>query len=303
MRCDPTLLSTATASALLIVLAVAPAAATENGATHYPLGTSTVVTALMPPPGTTVGLSYTSYYTAGRVNDGKGDPAASGFRLNLVAEGLRPLHTWTAFEGVSWSSAIVLVAVYADLHVAGAHGSGGGFGDLVIQPLFLSAAFGDVRLMFGFDVSLPTGDFDKSKLVNPGLNYVTYAPQAALTWFPTKEFELSLFAIAGFNSRNPATRYTSGTYVDLDYAVGYRPIPSLRGFQASVVGYMFQQVTDDTLNGRRFQDGHRGRVFAIGPQVSYNFVRGGVVLKWEHEMAVKNRAVGDHVQLQLGLRF
>lgn len=302
MRRDPPL-STATVAALLIVLAVSPAGATEDGRTHYPLGTSTVVSALMPPPGAPVVLNYTSYYTAARLNDGKGDPAVSGFRVNVVADAVRPLHTWTAFEGVSWSSGIVLTALHADVHVAGAHGSGGGLADLVIQPLFLSAAFGDARLMFGFDVSLPTGNFDKTKLVNPGLNYVTYAPQAALTWFPTKEFELSLFAIAGFNSRNPATRYTSGTYVDLDYAVGYRPIPSLRGFQASVVGYMFQQLTDDTLNGRRFLDGHRGRVFAIGPQVNYNFARGGIVLKWEHEMTVKNRAVGDHVQLQFGLRF
>jgi hypothetical protein len=288
---------------LVIFLAGSPAGATENGLAHYPTGTNTIVPALVPPPGESVLLNYVTFYTADRVNNSKGDSAVPGYRLNALADAARLLHTWTAFDGVSWTTGVVLIASYAEVHVPNRSASGGGFGDLVIQPLLLTAAFGDLHVLGGFDVTFPTGHFSKRELVNPGFNYPTYALQGALTWLPTKELELSLFSTAGFNMKNPATHYTSGSYVDFDYSVGYRPIPSLPAFQASVVGYLFEQVTDDKLNGHLFLDGHRGQAFAIGPQVRYQLGRGGNTLKWQHEMAVKNRPVGDRFQVQFAVPF
>lgn len=290
-------------TALGIFLAGSPAGATEYSLAHYPTGTNTIVPALMPQPGTSVWLNYITYYTADRFNNSNGDSAVPGYRVNAVSEAARLLHTWTAIGGVSWTTGIVLIAIDADQRVPNRRESGGGFGDLVIQPLIFTAAFGDLHVLGGFDVSLPTGRFSKDKLVNPGLNYFTFAPQFALTWLPTKELELSLFSTVGFNSQNPATHYTSGDYLDIDYAVGYRPIPSLPAFQASVIGYLFDQFTDDELNGSRFLDGHRGHVFAVGPQVRYQLGRGGITLKWQHETAAKYRPVGDRFQLQFAVPF
>jgi hypothetical protein len=62
----------------------------------------------------------------------------------------------------------------------------------------------DVR--HGADCQLPTGNYSKDKLVNPGLNYTTVAPQFALTWLPAKEVEVSFFSTVGFNSKNPDTQ-------------------------------------------------------------------------------------------------
>jgi hypothetical protein len=290
-------------SALLIFLAGSPAGATEYSLTHYPPGTNTIVPALMPALGASVWLNYITYYAADRFNNGKGASAIPGYDVSAVAEAARLLHTWTAIDGVSWTTGIVLTAIDAVQSVPNRRESGGGFGDLVIQPLVLTAAFGDLHVLGGFDVSLPTGHFSKDRLVNPGLNYFTFAPQLALTWLPTKKFELSLFSTVGFNTENPATHYTSGDYVDIDYSVGYRPIPSLPAFQTSVVGYLFEQFTDDTVNGSRFLDGHRGQVFAVGPQVRYQLGRGGITFKWQHEMAVKYRPVGDRFQLQFAVPF
>jgi hypothetical protein len=196
-----------------------------------------------------------------------------------VAEAARLLHTWTAIGAVSWTTGVVLIASDADLHVPNRSESGGGFGDLVIQPLLFTAAFGALHVLGGFDIALPTGRFSKVQIVNAGLNYFTFAPQFALTWLP-KKVEVSLFSTVGFNSKNPATQYTSGNYVAIDYAAGYRPIPSLPVFQVSVVGYLFDQFTDDKVNGGRFLDGHRGQAFAVGPQVRYQIGRGGITLKW-----------------------
>jgi hypothetical protein len=290
-------------TALVIFLAGSPAEATEYSLTHYPTGTNTIVPALMPQPGASIWLNYITYYTADRFDNSKGDSAVPNYRVNAVVEAARLLHTWTAIDGVSWTTGIVLIAIDADQRVPNRSESGGGFGDLVIQPLIFTAAFGDLHVLGGFDVSLPTGKFSKDKLVNPGLNYFTFAPQFALTWLPTKELEMSLFSTVGFNSQNRETHYTSGDYVDIDYAAGYRPIPSLRAFQISVIGYLFEQFTDDKVNGSRFLDGRRGQVFAVGPQVRYQLVRGGITLKWQHEMGVKNRPVGDRFQLQFAVPF
>jgi hypothetical protein len=289
--------------AALIGLAEAPVRASENGAAHYPTGTNTVEPALMPPPGGSLWLNYLTYYTADRFDGSNGASSVPGYHVNAVAEAARLLHTWASLDGMAWTSGLIVIASDTNVDVPHRSGRGGGLGDLVIQPVLLTGTFGDVHVLAGFDVSLPTGNYSKDKLVNPGLNYTTVAPQLALTWLPTREFELSLFSTAGFNSRNHATQYDSGTYVDIDYVIGYRPLTSLHGFQVSVVGYWFDQLTDDQMNGQQFLDGHRGRAFAVGPQIRYQFDKGGVAVKWLHETSVENRPEGDRFQLQFAVPF
>ncbi len=171
----------------LIALPGPQAEASENGAAHYPTGTNTVEPAMMPPPGESLWLNYVTYYTADSFNNSSGNSAIPGYLVNAEAEAARLLHTWTSLDGMGWSSGIVLIANNADLRVPHRSGSGAGFGDLVIQPLLLTAAFGNLHLLGGFDISLPTGNYSKQNLVNPGLNYTTVAPQFALTWLPTSK--------------------------------------------------------------------------------------------------------------------
>ena len=293
----------AESTVLLILWAVPLANASENGAAHYPTGTNTIEPALMPPAGESLWLNYLTYYTADRFNNSNGAASVPSYLVNAEAEAARLLHTWTTIDGVAWTSGLVLTANDASLTVPHRSGSGGGLGDLVIQPVLLTAAFGNLHVLGGFDVSLPTGNYNKDKIVNPGLNYTTIAPQLALTWLPTREFEFSLFSIAGFNSKNQQTDYGSGDYFDIDYAIGYRPVRSVHALEFSVVGYWFDQLTDDELNGRQFLDGHRSKVFAVGPQVRYQFAKGGMALKWLHETSAENRPEGNRFQLQFAVPF
>jgi hypothetical protein len=71
----------------------------------------------------------------------------------------------------------------------------------------------------------------------------------------------------------------------------------------SVVGYFFEQFNDDKVNGNRFLDGHHGRAFAVGPQLRYEFAKGGIAFKWQHETSVNNRPEGDRLQLQFAVPF
>jgi hypothetical protein len=87
------------------------------------------------------------------------------------------------------------------------------------------------------------------------------------------------------------------------YAVGYRPIPTLHALELSIVGYWFEQVTDDELNGNPYLDGHRSKVFAVGPQVRCQFAKGGATLKWLHETSAENRPQGSESKCNLRFRF
>jgi hypothetical protein len=266
-------------------------------------GTNTVEPAIMPPVGGSLWLNYLTYYSADRFNNSIGPAEVPGYLVNIAAEAARLLHTWTSIDGVGWTSGVVIIASDANVRVPHRAGSGSGLGDFVIQPVLLTAAFGSLHLLGGFDVTLPSGNYDQTRLVNPSLNYATVAPQLALTWLPTREFELSFFSVAGFNSKNSPTHYASGNYLDVDFAVGYRPVPTLRALQLSLIGYWLDQLTDDELNGRQYLDGHRSRVFAVGPQARYQFAKGGVAVKWLHETSAENRPQGERFQLQFSVPF
>jgi hypothetical protein len=84
----------------------------------------------------------------------------------------------------------------------------------------------------------------------------------------------------------------------LDYLVGY----SLnKQVQLGVQGYLLKQFSDDTVNGEPVPGGgFRGQAVAIGPQLRYMWSQtSGIVFKYQHEFAVRNRPQGDKVWMEL----
>jgi hypothetical protein len=77
----------------------------------------------------------------------------------------------------------------------------------------------------------------------------------------------------------------------------------LHAFEVSMVGYWFEQLTDDEIDDNPYLGGHRSEVFAVGPQVRYQFAKGGVALKWLHETSAENRPLGERFQLQFSVPF
>lgn len=81
----------------------------------------------------------------------------------------------------------------------------------------------------------------------------------------------------------------ANTLLHADYAVG-------RGFGngwvAGVGGYVYRQVSDDDIGGRKVAD-NRGRAFAIGPSVKYQSRSGWfLTAKYESQFDVRNRSDG-----------
>jgi hypothetical protein len=145
-------------------------------------------------------------------------------------------------------------------------------------------------------VNFPIAQYDRSSLVNMGFNRWAADLTPSTTWLdPMSGFEVSLAAGFTFNGENPATDYKTGTESHFEGAVMKH---FSKDFAVGVTGYHYEQVTGDSGPGAVLGD-LKGRVSAIGPNLTYNFQLGNIPVltsvRWLHEFNTKNRLQGDAV--------
>lgn len=284
------------AAGLAAALALAtPAAATEGGGGHYPNGAEDFMVGALPPPGTYF-INYLSWYSADSFRDDNGDKLFDDFDLDVVANTLRLVHvTDYKFLGANWAVHAFLPLVNVDVSRRIAppfdreSDSRFGLGDIIIDPFILGWHGKNWHLITGLDIYVPTGAYDKNDLANIGRNYWTFEPVVAFTYLSDGGFEVSAKLMYAFNTENNDTNYQSGQEFHMDYTLGYHTGP----WSLGIGGYYYQQTTDDELNSRTFMDGFRGRAFAIGPQVKYDYQNMAFTLKYQAETNVENRPDGN----------
>jgi hypothetical protein len=272
-----------------------PAAATEGGGGHYPNGAEDFMVGALPPPGTYF-INYLSWYSADSFRDDNGDKLFDDFDLDVVANTLRLVHvTDYKFLGANWAVHAFLPLVNVDVSRRIAppfdreSDSRFGLGDIIIDPFILGWHGKNWHLITGLDIYVPTGAYDKNDLANIGRNYWTFEPVVAFTYLSDGGFEVSAKLMYAFNTENNDTNYQSGQEFHMDYTLGYHTGP----WSLGIGGYYYQQTTDDELNSRTFMDGFRGRAFAIGPQVKYDYQNMAFTLKYQAETNVENRPDGN----------
>jgi len=177
-------------------------------------------------------------------------------------------------------------------------------GDLIVGP-FLQ--WFDTKLLgrpffqrLELDFVLPTGQYDKKYVINPGSNLWTIEPYYAFTWFLTPEFSTSWRIMYDFNTENDDTKVTPGQVFHFNYSFEYEFFKNFRG---AVAGYYLKQTTDDEDNGQNISNS-KEQVFAIGPAVSWaaspNFFLG---LKTQWESSAENRPEGNRTTFRLTYKF
>ncbi|MHA1164399.1 MAG: SphA family protein [Alphaproteobacteria bacterium] len=145
-------------------------------------------------------------------------------------------------------------------------------------------------------LNVPIGAYDKNNIVNMGFNRWAFDATAAATWFnPQKGHEASVAAGFTFNGNNDDTNYETGTEFHVEAALMQH---FSKAFAIGLTGYHYQQVTGDSGAGATLGS-FKGRVTALGPNVTYNFALGklpvATTLRWLHEFDTKNRLEGDAV--------
>src|SRR5512143_1687665 len=157
------------------------------------------------------------------------------------------------------------------------------------------------------DLSLPTGQYDKAYMINPGSNHWVIEPYYAFSWFLTPEFSTSWRIHYTYNTKNDepfgpptVTSVKPGQAFHFNCSFEYEFVKNLRG---AVAGYYLKQLTEDETNGVK-GTGSKEQVFAIGPAVSWaaspNFFLG---LKTAFESNVENRPQGNRTTFRLTYKF
>ena len=184
----------------------------------------------------------------------------------------------------------------------------GGAGDMYGVPILLSWQFGEVSFLAFEGIVVPTGAYDKDRLLNAGRNSWTFDNNFSATWSPDDgKYDLSLTFGYMVNTENKATNYHTGDEVHVDYSVGYYILPSLG---LGVTGSYYRQVTPDSgkgIGGIHPADTIQGEYSSIGPVLTYTVKMGdrdiSFSAKWLHEYDVNNHIAGDYAILRTGFKF
>ncbi len=272
----------------LFMMLSSDAFATEGGGGAYPNGAEDFMSGAVPPPGTYF-LNYLTYYTADKFKTDNGN--VPNFDLKVTANVFRFLHvTNKQVFGGFWGMHVFVPVVNVDVNLPVGSQSRMGLGDIIVDPFVLSWHSKNWHFATGIDIYMPTGSYDRNRLANPGRNYWTFEPIFAFTYLSDKGCEVSSKFMYDINTENKATNYRSGQEFHFDYTVGKK----IDNFTIGLGGYYYKQITDDKLNGRKApNDGNKGRVFALGPQLKYDYKNMNFALKYQKEMSVRNRPEGD----------
>ena len=299
------------AAAALAALLCGSAAAVENGAPITPFGVMDFGAGQMPPATEigTVGLRV-ARYRASQLRDDNGDRSPVAARVAVDSVGLAFIKITGLTLGdarFGWGAVLPYLDTSLQLTVPTPggplplSGRNGAQGDVQLIPVILAwtpspGLYTNVQLQ----VQLPTGSYDRTRLINAGSNHRTISPVFALTWISPGGLEVSSSIQLNFNSRNKDTDYTSGREYQQEFAVGQHVGPWTFG----VGGYHYQQVSDD--KGAGVVNGNRARVTALGPALSFFELGSGLPLVWVHaykEFNARNRSQGTQIAARLAWTF
>jgi hypothetical protein len=175
------------------------------------------------------------------------------------------------------------------------------FGDVISQAA-LKWNFGTSNLMAYVQGDVPVGDYNPARLANLGIGHWAIDWGGGYTYFNTKTGnEFSWVAGLTYNFKNPSTQYQNGVDYHVDWGASHF---FNQKFQLGLVGYYFQQITDD-LGTPPALDGFRARIAAVGPQAGFLFplgdMQGYINLKGYWEFAAQNRAAGWNTWLTFAI--
>ncbi len=179
-----------------------------------------------------------------------------------------------------------------------------GIGDLSIIPLSVYWQLGDLYINLYEAISIPTANFDKTRLANISLNRWVFDTVLAMSYLD-KSTGIEISATPGiiYNSENTKTKYHSGIEFHMDAMVNWHISSSL---SIGMHGSVYKQLTKDKGEGATLGS-FKGRSYSIGPAIVWhkNIESRKYLLsaKWLHEFDAENKIFGDLTVLTLGIKF
>ena len=154
-----------------------------------------------------------------------------------------------------------------------------------------------LSIELGFGVVVPSGQYNSTdpttRALSAGSNIWDFAPHIAFTYTSAPiladgtEFSTKIY----WNKyrTNPATQYSTGDLINIDFAVSER----IGRFQVGVTGFYAFQVADDKQFGIPVPpDGQRVKLLNLGGVLAYDMPEFGafIKIKWLQTVFVENSA-------------
>ncbi|TCN88992.1 SphA family protein [Shewanella fodinae] len=274
--------------------------ATEGGGGVYPNGAEGYMAGALPPAGLYY-QNFLNHYTVDRLNDADGHNSGVKINLQASADVSRFIYmTHYQLLGADYGvyTTIPLVHISGSLQAGSTdiNSSVSGLGDISFAPIMLGWHFTNWHFGAALEFTAPTVEYNQYRFANPGRNYWVTTPVFVATYL-NNGFEASGKFMYDINAKNDDTDYKSGQEFHFDYALGYH----LANYTLGVAGYYYQQTTDDKVGGVVYQDGYKGKAFAIGPAVKIDGQMGSLELRYQKEVTAENRPEGDKFWVKVTL--
>ncbi len=149
--------------------------------------------------------------------------------------------------------------------------------------------------------NIPSGTYDSTRLANLSIGFVGVDAGVGYTYLnPKTGDEFSVVAGFSFNGTNKALDYRNGIDFHADWAASHFIGKTVH---AGLVGYFYQQVTDDSGIGAKL-GGNKGGAVGIGPQVGFFFpamegYTGYLNIRGYWDVATENRPTSQTAMVTL----
>jgi len=243
-------------------------------------------------------------YAAERLIGPQGNAIPLGLRLNAYSEVLGLGGTCevpSLATYVSASLGVPMAGVSLNTHRPDASIDLFGLGDLYVQPLRLGWRLPRLDVVLGYAFYAPTAPHEPGGTDGVGSAQWTQEGSLGETVHLDRDKTWALSALASYelNGRKLDADVTRGQSVQVQGGLGAKVRPYL---DVGLAGYGYWQVTlDSGADLPKLLRGLRDTAYGAGPEIDVTIapIRGQVSARYEHDLAVRARPLGQVFVIQL----
>jgi hypothetical protein len=264
---------------------------------HYLQGITGLDNGTAPPPG--IYLTYAAWVNTALSFQGPQGNTLEDLGLNIGAHNIVfQVTTRKKFLGAyyGFSSIVSIVNSRVVTAVPNPTSLHAGLSDVYISPVALGWENGKANYLLNYGFYAPTGNFDPSKSLNPGLGFWEHQIQAGISYSFDKRklWNASALSTWELNQSKNGLDLRPGPMLNVEYGLGHRF--DKHKINVGATGYTYNKLSSDSgAEAVRFGSLALDRSYGIGPEFKYinPMKHFAFNLRYERQFAVESKTQGN----------